>query len=224
MARYLYLDIETIPTADPAVIAEIEANITPPKTISKAETIAAWEAETKPQLVKDAAAKTALNGAFGSVCCIGWAWGDGDLSSVILDDERDTIDLAMGLMARGKPDGYEPIVIVGHNVAGFDIRYLWQRAMVLGIRMPSWFPRDPKPWSREVHDTMVMWAGARDFISLDALCRALRLPGKGNISGADVAGLWERQEYDAIAQYCREDVERVRAVHQKMLVAMGDVA
>ena len=225
MPNYLYLDIETIPATEAEIIAEIEASITPPGNISKAETIAAWEAEKKPALVKEAIAKTSFDGARGKVCCIGWAW----------DDDPEPSHATVGFTTSGeaealrafattvRPSNERP-VIVGHFVAGFDIRFLWQRAFVLGVKMPAWFPRDPKPWSAEVHDTMAMWAGSRDTISLDNLCKALGLPGKRNITGADVAGMWERGEFSDIAAYCQQDVERVRQVHRKMLFSMGEVA
>lgn len=224
MAEHLYLDIETVGTSDPAIMAEIAASVTPPGNFKKAETIAEWESSTKPELVKEAIAKTALNGAFGRVVCIGWAWNNDEVRSVIEPDERLLIDSVMDLIHFAKPQTHYQPVIVGHNVAGFDIRYLWQRAIVLGIRMPPWFPRDPKPWSESVHDTMTMWGGTRDYISLDSLCRALGLPGKGNMTGADVGRLWEAGNYEAIASYCAEDVYRVRSIHDRMMVAMGEVA
>lgn len=223
MPNYLYLDIETIPSTDAQIIAEIESSITPPGNISKAETIAAWEAEKKPALVKEAVAKTALDGARGKVCCIGWAWDDSPTMAKIGSNEPQVLSEAFEAIASERI-GYERPVVVGHFVAGFDIRFLWQRAFVLGVRMPAWFPRDPKPWSPEVHDTMAMWAGAKGSISLDNLCKALGLPGKGNVTGADVAGMWERGEHEAIAAYCEADVERVRQVHRKMLYSMGEIA
>lgn len=226
MPNYLYLDIESIPATEAEIIAEIEASITPPGNISKAETIAAWEAEKKPALVKDAVSKTALDGARGKVCCIGWAWNEGEATSVagLESNEAWTLEQAFSLINQSNPEGYERPVVVGHFVAGFDIRFLWQRAFVLGVKMPAWFPRDPKPWSQEVHDTMAMWAGAKGSISLDNLCKALGVPGKGNVTGADVAGMFERGEHEAIAAYCEADVERVRQVHRKMLYSMGEVA
>ena len=224
MPQYLYLDIETLPTTDETVIAEIEKSITPPGNISKAETIAAWEKDKKPALVAEAVSKSALNGALGHVCCIGWAWGHEGTSAVTGAGEIDLLSHVFKMIEQGKPSGYERPVIVGHFVAGFDIRFLWQRAFVLGVRMPPWFPRDPKPWSQEVNDTMAMWAGARDSISLDNLCKALGLPGKGNIDGSMIADLWAKADYPAITEYCRQDVERVRQVHLKMLHAMGEVA
>jgi hypothetical protein len=230
MSEYLYLDIETLPTKDPDIIADLAASITAPKSMSKASTIAEWEEAAKPWLIKEAVAKTSFDGARGTICCIGWAWNDDEPMSVIVTDktdERGLLTMVSQRLQDKRADivhGFERPVIVGHYVAGFDLRFIWQRAFVLGVTLPAWFPRDPKPWSDNVHDTMAMWAGAKDSISLDNLCRALGLPGKGNISGADVAGMWERGEHEAVAGYCRGDVERVRSVHRKMLLTMGEIA
>jgi len=36
--------------------------------------------------------------------------------------------------------------------------------------------------------------------------------------------MWERGEHDAIAEYCRADVERTRAIHKRMMIAFGQEA
>jgi DNA polymerase elongation subunit (family B) len=220
---YLYLDIETIPTQNVAEIVNIANTITPPGNISKAETIAAWEAEKKPALIQEAISKTALNGALGHVCCIGWAV-DGHLPETITWPGDVENEAGMIHMFKTILDAQRPMTIVGHYVAGFDIRFLWQRAIVLGIRMPAWFPRDPKPWSNEVFDTMTAWAGSRDTIGLDKLCKALGIEGKGDMDGSMVAQMWSDGRYTEIAEYCKGDVERARAVHKKMQIAYGQMA
>lgn len=225
MSDYLYLDIETIPTDDAERIAEIAASITPPKTMSKPETIAEWEANTKPGLVSEAVAKTSFSGAYGKICCIGWAWSD-DEPKAWIDHigQSEVVTIRNAFHEINKRAGYGFPTIVGHYVAGFDIRFLWQRAMVLGVALPSWVPRDPKPWDKQVFDTMNAWGGAKDTISLDNLCKALGIPGKGDVDGSMIAGMWKRGEYQQIADYCRSDVERVRSVHRKMQVAFGEAA
>lgn len=226
MPNFLYLDIETIPARDPAVIAQIAADVKPPAAMKKAETIAAWEANDKEKAVFEAVAKTSFDGGYGQVCCIGWAWDDDRPNTFHMDGAMTEDAVLAGfasLMSATRPS-FEMPVIVGHYVADFDLRFLWQRAFSLGVTMPAWWPRDPKPWSKEVHDTMTMWAGAKGSISLDKLCRVLGVQGKGDVDGSMVAGMFERGEYDAIAEYCMDDVERVRAIHRKMLVALGEVA
>lgn len=227
MSDYLYLDIETIPTDNPVHIEQISASVRPPATMSKPETIKAWEQDNKPAKVAEAVAKTSFDGAFGKIACVGWAWNDNEAVATLHfsgdDTERVTLTTAFDRIMSEAPRHVVP-TIVGHYVAGFDIRFIWQRAFVLGVRVPHWFPRDPKPWSRDVHDTQHMWAGARDTISLDNLCKALDVPGKTDIDGSMVADLWRRGEYAQITDYCRDDVIRVRAVHRKMLLSMGEIA
>lgn len=227
MTDFLYLDIETIPTDDPAHIARIADGVKPPASMSKAETIAAWEQDNKPAKIAEAVAKTSFDGAFGRICCVGWAWNDNEAVATLHfsgdEKERVTLTTAFDRIMTEAPEFARP-VIVGHYVAGFDIRFIWQRAFVLGVRLPIWFPRDPKPWSGDVHDTMAMWAGAKGTIGLDDLCKALSVPGKTDVTGADVAGMWSRGEFARVTDYCRDDVNRVRAVHRKMLLAMGEVA
>lgn len=224
----LYLDMETLPSHSPAVHARIEASITPPGNISKADTIAAWVAEKKPPLVEEAIAKTSFDGATGHVCCIGWAWDDGKIKTHSLDTieyEKEMLHHVMGqLELEAAAMSYGSPTVIGHNVINFDIRFLWQRAIVLGVRMPYWFPRDPKPWGNDVFDTMTAFAGSRNMIGMDRLCEALGMEGKGEIDGSMVAKLWDEGQYQTIADYCAADVERTRAIHRRMQVAYGEEA
>lgn len=221
----LYLDIETLPTDRQEVRDYIAKTITPPGTIKKAESIAAWEAEKKPEAIDEAVSKTSLDGAFGRVCCIGWAWDGDDPETVYEGDEATVLrEFATYMEDHVRHNHLAGLpVIVGHNIINFDLRFLWQRAMVNGITLPSWFPRDPRPWDDTVFDTMLRFAGQRNTISLDRLCLALGLPGKDDIDGSMVADLWAKDPNE-VARYCAEDVERTRRVHQKMLVAFGEAA
>lgn len=221
----LYLDIETLPTDRQDVRDYIASTITPPGNIKKAESIAEWEKIKKPDAIDEAISKTGLDGAFGRVCCIGWAW-DADEPFTIFNEHEDIVlrefaehlDRYMGM----KQIPSYP-TLIGHNLINFDLRFLWQRAMVNGVKFPAWFPRDPKPWDDTVFDTMTRFAGHRNTISLDRLCLALGLPGKDDIDGSMVADLWAKDPCE-VARYCEADVERVRRVHQKMIVAFGEAA
>lgn len=223
---YVYLDIETIPAQTEEAKARIAACVKCPGNIKKPESIAAWEKEQKPAAVEEAIAKSGLNAAFGEICCIGWGKDNGDIITRYVvpgyADERDLLELFFHEATQAIGNGFP--VIVGHNVVGFDIRFIWQRAMVLGVRVPNWFPRDPKPWGNDCFDTMTAWAGARDTISMDNLALALGLPGKGDIDGSMVGQMFADGKHEEIADYCRQDVERTRAIHQRMMVAFGEAA
>jgi DNA polymerase elongation subunit (family B) len=223
----LYLDIETIPSQSPEVHARIAETIKPPANYKKAETIAVWEQHEKPAAVKEVIAKTSFDGSVGHICCIGWAWELDGVQVAWMEDVGDERKLLADALASigNRLDGiswHQP-VIVGHNVAGFDIRFIWQRAIVLGIPVPRWFPRDPKPWGNDVFDTMMAWDPKR-FISMDNLSLSLGIDGKGDVDGSMVAGLWSNKEFQKLSDYCRSDVERTRKIHHRMMVAFGEAA
>ena len=52
--------------------------------------------------------------------------------------------------------------------------------------------------------------------SMDRLCRLLGIPGKGDISGADVWPMVKAGKLAEVAEYCRGDVERTRALYNRM--------
>src|SRR5690606_6022815 len=98
-----------------------------------------------------------------------------------------------------------PIVVAHHS--DFDIRMIWQRARVLGVTPPVWWPLNYNRYRQdEVYDTMSAWAGPGGRISLDALCTALGVPGK---DGMDGSGVWNAVQQGRIADvctYCNDDV------------------
>ena len=220
----IYMDIETIPTSNPQVIERIAAKVTPPGSMKKAETIAKWEAEDKPAAVEQAVSKTGLNGGYGRVCCIGWAIDpqpgdvDAEVESLSItedtnDDERSMLQTFFDKVLERQ---HGPFKWIGHNIARFDLRFLYHRCVVLGIDTYGLLPVNVKPWDEGIADTMVMWAGATEFISLDELCNILGFDGKGDVTGADVAGLFKEGKVDEIAEYCMADVVRTILVHSRL--------
>ena len=209
----VYLDIETIPCQSAEYRTRVREGIKPPGTIKKPESILQWLEENAETATDEAVAKTSFDPAYGHICCIGWAIGDDpvqSLSAPTVSDEADILRVffdALPKMGMAK--------FIGHYITGFDLRFIMCRAIVLGVKIPSIWPRDPKPWDQSVFDTMVAWAGARGTISQDRLCEALDLPGKGDFDGSMVAAAWANGEHDRIADYCRSDVETVRAIHRR---------
>lgn len=214
----IYLDIESLPNQSPEYRARVRETIKPPATIKKPESIMAWLEENAEAATDDAVSKTSFDPAFGHICCIGWAIDDGEAVSAsarTIDDERDVLIAFFDALPK-----MGMACFIGHNVSGFDLRFILCRAIVLGIPIPKIIPRDIKPWSQDIFDTMIAWAGARGTISQDRLCEALGLPGKDGFDGSMVAQAWANGEHDRISEYCRSDVETVRAIHRRF-VAVG---
>lgn len=220
------IDIETIPTQRDDLRAIVAAGVKPPATLKNALTLAEWEEKRRPEAVEDAIAATSLDGGLGQIVCIGWAVDDEPAQSIQAEDsslsgEMAVLDEWFGRMRLHDASGRRPI-IVGHNVIEFDLPFIWKRAIVHGVRPPIWLPRDPKPWGDSVFDTMTQWAGSRGRISMDRLCRVLDLPGKGDgPTGADVWPLVQAGRIDDVAAYCRDDVDRTRAIYRRMRFSLS---
>lgn len=217
MERTIFLDIETIPTQCPFRRAEIAASIKAPGNISKAETIAKWEAESKPDAVADAIARTSFDPALGHICTIAWAIDDG----IVWRCDADEVEKEASMLANffSHIDSQHRTTWAGHYISGFDLRFIICRAVVLGVKIPQCIPRDPKPWGTTVFDTMTAWSGSKGTISLDNLCKALGIEGKKDFDGSMIAEAWANGEHDKIAAYCSDDVEKVRAIWHKFQAA-----
>lgn len=211
----IYLDIETIPCQSAEYRAEVRKNITAPAQYKKAESIAQWIADNGDAATDEVVAKTSFDPARGHICAIGWAIGDGKAQCASVPRVKDEAT-AIAMFFAALPDqGLNRFI--GHYISGFDLRFILCRAIVLGVKLPPSvaFPRNPKPWGDEIFDTMTAWAGPRDKISQDNLCKALGLPCKGDFDGSMVADAWANGEHQKIADYCRRDVETVRAIHHR---------
>lgn len=218
----LYIDIETLPTDRQDVREYIAAKVTPPGNISKPETIAKWEQESKPAAIDEAVAKTGIDGAFGRVCVIGWAVDDGAVRTVqsATDESAVLVEFWEEMLSDAPQAGLFDTVVCGHNVSAFDLRFLIQRYMINRLRPPAIIQRaaDAKPWeSNKVFDTMVQWAGVGGRVSLDKLCLAFGIESpKGDIDGSKVAQAVADGRIEEVAAYCARDVEATRAIHKRM--------
>ena len=209
----LYLDIETIPCQSPEYRDLVRKGIKPPGNIKKPESVAQWLTENADSATDEAVAKTSFDPAHGHICCLGFAIGDEPVQyyeARTVEDERHILE---GFYSNMPKLGLA--CFIGHNVAAFDLRFIMCRSIVLGVNIPKIIPRDPKPWSDQVFDTMLAWAGVRGTIGQDRLSQALGLEGKGDFDGSMVAQAWADGEYAKIARYCMKDVETVRTIHKR---------
>ena len=218
----IVFDIETIPTQEQRVKDLIAKGITPHGALKKPESIAEWHLHQKQSAIDEAIAKTSFDGAYGQICCIGWAINDGGVSSVIGDEKTiiqtffDDLVASIKIEMLGGGSISEKPVFIGHNLAAFDLRFLFQRAVIHGIKPPACIPFNAKSWDAQIFDTMTYFAGFGNKISLDKLAKALGLSGKGDITGADVWPLYQAGKIAEIAEYCCDDVRLTREVYKRL--------
>lgn len=219
----IYLDEETIGATDPAFIERIAANIKPPGNMKKADTIAAWELSDKPAAIEEAVLKTSFDGTYGQIVCIGFAIDDRPVKTFCGADEHRLIDGFYQAVQDALVEQKHclPVTLIGHNLVGFDLPFLWKRSVILGIKPPKFMPFKAKPWDAVVFDTMQQWDSDRDKrISLDNLCAVLGIESpKGEMDGSKVWDAYRAGEFEKIATYCGKDVEAVRKIHQRMTFA-----
>lgn len=211
----IFIDIETIPTQRADAVARIAENIKPPATMKKAETIAEWEKNDKQNAINEAVQKTALDGALGQIACIGYAFDNSSVAALSFKNEAEILRLFFDDLEGLK--SHSGITFVGHNLTSFDLRFIYHRAVVNGIKPPACFPINPKSWDASIFDTMTYWAGHGNRISLDNLCFALGIDGKStDYTWENVYPSWQSGDFESIKAYCCKDVEMTRKVYNKL--------
>lgn len=232
----LYFDIETIPVQDSMLAEELYssmagelqeamASVKAPSNYKDESKIAEYIEKQRGELLsahaaklEDAFLKTSFDGGMGQICVIGWSVDDGPEHAYRAEDlsrasERKVIEDFFCAVVNAGPG----LCYVGHNVISFDLRFIWQRCIVLGIKPPMFFPRDPKPWGSDVQDTMLLWnKDQRAGGSMDRICKILGIPGKGGISGAHVWPMVKEGRIAEVADYCCGDVRRTREMFKRM--------
>lgn len=224
MMKTIFFDIETIPCQLPGVLDEFKAAVTAPAQYKKPESIAEWLRENRDSEGEAAWLKTSFDGGMGHVVCISLAVDDEparsyQIPSDAIGNPNFEAELLMNFFSDLTDIGRS--VMVGHNIIGFDLPFLWKRCMVLCVKPPHWFPRNPSKYSSEmVRDTMNLWdMEQRAGGSMDRICRLMGIPGKGDISGADVWPMVAAGDIEGVASYCRADVDRTRLMFKRMTFA-----
>jgi len=220
----IFVDIETIPDQTPGSLEAIKASIKPPANYSKPDSIAKWLEDNAAAEADKQWRKTALSGTSGEIIVIGFAFDESDSVDSMHrfpgESEADLLRQFWNVIDQGVADRnghWSGVEWIGHNVA-FDLRFLKQRGLVNGIQSPVKLNPDARHGAGHVFCTMQEWAGYRDTVSLDALCKALGIasPKDEGINGAQVFDLWRFGKAALIVEYCRRDVEAVQALYRRM--------
>ena len=113
--------------------------------------------------------------------------------------------------------------VVGHNIIGFDLPFIFQRCMVQGIEVRP-FVNLGEHNVRGVFDTMHRWwLGARRTVSLDDLAWALGIESSktSEVEGSKVFDLYQAGKLDLIREYNLNDVRVTRKVYERMVASLG---
>ena len=209
----LFFDIETIPESE-SLRSEIETTIIPPKNFVNPERINKWMIEERPEEIETRFRKTSLRAHTGKILCIGYIKDGGAQQNegVLTGPERKILEEFWEL-ARDVEQ------FIGFNVVEFDLKYIWQRSIILSIPPTKILLSNNNP-THSVFDVMQEWDmwSTRDHISLDTLSKTLGVtsPKSGGLNGALVYDYFIAGRCQEIYDYCMRDVVATREIYSRM--------
>lgn len=135
-------------------------------------------------------------------------------------DEKNSLLAFLDYMKNFDPDTDE---LVGHNLLGFDLPFIFQRCLVHCL---SGRPLvDLGEYRvRGVFDTMhAWWLGAKRFVSLDDIAWALGIESSktATAEGSKVFELYQAGKLAEIREYNLNDVRVTRKVYERMVGCFG---
>lgn len=165
----------------------------------------------------------ALHAEFGMVCAVAYADAYGSaypvvLTAATLDEEATLLDSLLSLLNKNG------LVLVGHNIKGFDIPFLAKRYMAHTMYVPQALNvAGMKPWEVLHKDTMEMMRfGGGASMSLRSACLMLGIDDpKDACCGSDVADMFRKGQLDSIGTYCAKDVIAEREVFNRIVNSLG---
>ena len=199
--KHIVFDIETIPQ-DEAKLLALAPEFTAPANLKDPEKIAAAIARKRADYLADAA----VNWKTAEVVLIG-AGDDAEIQSLNANTEKELIGNFLGMLDAALWDG---VAVGGHNVKGFDLPMLVNRARVHGLKVPAnvlTFWKGRPQWADNIFDTLEILSFGKSFDGngVDDVARVFGLPPKLG-HGGDFPMLWRADRDGAIA-YNRRDVE-----------------
>lgn len=213
------LDIETIqaPREEWARIAGKQPSTDEAGPVGEGfDLFTAGAAEEQRRAEDEQFAKSAFDGTFSSIVCIGLlefsdqmeprgavAWYGGN--------ERELLRQFWSRLAQDRPS-----LFITHNGLGFDFPFIKKRSIIQQVK-PSVDINLAKFRAEPVYDTMAIWSNwdMRGWVKLDVLARALNVETKSG-SGDQVAAMWERGQGQELARYCLQDTYVTYACYCRM--------
>jgi hypothetical protein len=135
-------------------------------------------------------------------------------------DEKRALTGFLNLLKDFDPDTDE---IVGHNLLGFDLPFIFQRCLVNSISVRPFIDLS-EFHVRGVFDTMHhWWLGSKRFVSLDDIAWALGIESSktAEAEGSKVFEMYQADKLAEIREYNLNDVRVTRKVYERMVECFG---
>ncbi len=136
------------------------------------------------------------------------------------NEESEAEGLTKFLQLLAKFD-HETDELVGHNILGFDLPFVFQRCLTNNLCVTQYFDVNNL---RGIYDTMHRWwLGARRNVSLDDIAWALGIESSKTsaVEGSKVFELYHAGKLAEIREYNLNDVRVTRKVYERMVACFG---
>jgi 3'-5' exonuclease len=177
---------------------------------------AAGELESRQRAEDESYAKSAFDGTFSRIVCIGLLEFSDQMEprgavAWYGANERELLRQFWSRLAQDRPT-----LFITHNGLGFDLPFIKKRSVIHQVK-PSLDINLAKFRTEPVFDTMAVWSNwdARGWVKLDVLARALNVETKSG-SGEQVAEMWEKGQGQELARYCLQDTYVTYACYCRM--------
>lgn len=223
--KRIFLDIETLATEEANrefVGRKLHKSLT-----RKCEILSEMDFDSKAEI---AFKNTALSGSLGRLLCIGLmidnngkaekpcVCGQAKDTQEFHLDEAKTLNQFWNHLDRINFDA-DCDLIIGHNILGFDLPFLYHRSMICGVK-PTRNLLGGKPWEIAVYDTMEKWQMGRyrEFVGLEELALAfgLNCPKNGAVGAENLSEALSAGRHAEIREYCLADVRCARELYYRM--------
>jgi len=176
----------------------------------------AGELETQQRADDELYAKSAFDGTYSRIVCIGLLEFSDQMEprgavAWYGANERELLRQFWSRLAQDRPT-----LFITHNGLAFDLPFIRKRSMIHQVK-PSLDINLAKFRTEPVYDTMAVWSNwdTRGWVKLDVLARALNVETKSG-SGEQVAEMWEKGQGLELARYCLQDTYVTYACYCRM--------
>lgn len=201
---FVTFDIETCPQ-DEARLLAIAPDFKPNANLKDPDKIAANIAEKRASYLAD----SALHWLTCEVALICLGSDSSNIQAISEGTEAEKLEKFLSIASYNLQNG---IKLIGHNIIGFDLPIIVNRARLNGLRIPEsigqmnngrWY------WNENIVDTLqvITFGNKQDIAgnSVDAIAKSCGFPSKLG-DGANFYKLWQQNKAGAIS-YCKRDVE-----------------
>ncbi len=206
-AMRFFIDIETYPIGNAAEFIDL-TQFSAPSNWKDPEKIAANVAEQQAAAI----AKAALDLDLCTIVAIGWMREDWNQPEVVTCE---TEAMEAGALRRFW-DELDNRVTIGYNQIGFDLPILLRRSLYLGVHAPALNLDKYRSPHIDLQQRLSL-NGTKPYRALNWYCKRMKLDVPVDINtGKDIAQLVAECRWADVADHCRVDVIKTRALAERM--------